>query len=683
MIGVPPLKTGGYYLLNEVIYQMKIKWLDIVWGSGLIFIVLYQFFYASFSGGYIGAELLLAVVGFSLTASAIDRFYTNQSTGWFSLFARLFGKVFPSMLLMCLLITPLTFFLAPDLLVDALRQLAAFLGGVTNFYELSNSGTYAVQSLPHVYLHSWPLAVTLQLTLVWSIVFRLLAQQSRKQAMKKEPNILRHKVFLASLLLGSASFLAALFGLGVPLSGDWYLSPLAHGTAFFSGTAVAAISGQQFVPQKFAQKVQRVDPHKVLLKIGSGLIVFIFLGFSLSLQSRGVYLLGSLAASSISAWLIYNTQILQQRTVETKAVFQQLAFLSYRFYLYLWPFYCLFSQHAARFIAGSAALLAAILIAYLLNRYLRPAFAAKTMRPPGFPAKKIKLLTVVAVLLLLAASAYALKKQPQMSAVAAQTTAKNLALSQKNAAATNTAAEKLVAQELTAAWQKILDDTESSVDIAVYSKKSNASYTLSNAADTATFPTASIVKVAILADLLHQRASEKTMLSDTEKSYAQQMIQYSDNDAATYLLDTALGGYQATDQLFKDLDMTHSTADASAWGVTQTTAADQLKLLNAVFYDSEYLSAADRSYLQGLMGNVTAEQQWGISAAAEKFQLKNGWLQDTDDSKWIVNSIGHVYQDSDPDGYTIAVLTKGSATMTEGQALIEAIAKAAKEILLR
>ena len=45
-----------------------------------------------------------------------------------------------------------------------------------------------------------------------------------------------------------------------------------------------------------------------------------------------------------------------------------------------------------------------------------------------------------------------------------------------------------------------------------------------------------------------------------------------------------------------------------------------------------------------LMGDVESDQQWGISAAADRnaaSQLKNGWLNiDRDNGLWAVNSAG-------------------------------------------
>lgn len=92
------------------------------------------------------------------------------------------------------------------------------------------------------------------------------------------------------------------------------------------------------------------------------------------------------------------------------------------------------------------------------------------------------------------------------------------------------------------------------------------------------------------------------------------MIEWSDNASATALL-RAIGGAQALDAANERLGLTGTTA-AHAWGLTQTTAADQLALLQAVFGTESELSEGSRTYLQGLMGRVAADQQWGCRRRA-------------------------------------------------------------------
>lgn len=195
----------------------------------------------------------------------------------------------------------------------------------------------------------------------------------------------------------------------------------------------------------------------------------------------------------------------------------------------------------------------------------------------------------------------------------------------------------------------------------------------------ATYDTASIVKVDILAALLLRAQDEKRELTGGERGYAVAMIENSDNDSATALL-AAVGGVAGLDAANERLGLTATTA-AHAWGLTRTTAADQLTLLEAVFGTDTGtgLSADSRTYLRGLMAAVEADQQWGVSAAGSGWALKNGWMPRTATGLWNINSIGQVTAGGHT--YLVAVLSGGQRTKESGIALVESAAKAAVGVL--
>ena len=238
------------------------------------------------------------------------------------------------------------------------------------------------------------------------------------------------------------------------------------------------------------------------------------------------------------------------------------------------------------------------------------------------------------------------------------------------------------ATQLKTAWQKVMATTDSRVEIAIYDKNTNQTYQLANVSTTTAIKTASSVKVSVLTELLKQNMTGDLTLTSTDEAYAKQMIAESDNDATTYLLSQRLGGYTATQAVFDDLHMTHSTANADAWGYTTTTATDQLKLLNTIYYNANhYLATNSRTYAKNLMASVDTSQDWGISAGATSYQVKNGWLNDTDGT-WIINSIGHISATTDRDAdYTIAVLTDQNSSESSGIALVEKLAQETNTIL--
>src|SRR5207244_7190407 len=117
----------------------------------------------------------------------------------------------------------------------------------------------------------------------------------------------------------------------------------------------------------------------------------------------------------------------------------------------------------------------------------------------------------------------------------------------------------------------------------------------------------------------------------------------------------------------------------STWGLTTTSAADQVRLMTALTSSSSKLSAASRSYELGLMSQVESDQRWGVSAAASSgdittLQLKNGWMPQTAyQNRWTINSIGHV-RTADHD-YLVGVVSHKNASMSDGITTIQHLVK--------
>ncbi|MGY1502134.1 serine hydrolase [Streptomyces sp. QTS52] len=222
------------------------------------------------------------------------------------------------------------------------------------------------------------------------------------------------------------------------------------------------------------------------------------------------------------------------------------------------------------------------------------------------------------------------------------------------------------------------------VSVAVLDVESGDSATYGDG----TFDTASIVKVDILATLLLRAQDEDRSLTAQEKRYATSMIEVSDNASASALW-TAIGKAKGLAAANKRFGLTDTEGGSGMlWGLTQTTAADQLTLLQQVFAksgdsgDASELSAASRAYLQGLMGSIAEDQDWGVSAAGatgtadRRFALKNGWLPRTATGLWDINSIGRVTT-ADGREFLVAVVSNGNTTKAKGISLVESAARAA------
>ena len=195
--------------------------------------------------------------------------------------------------------------------------------------------------------------------------------------------------------------------------------------------------------------------------------------------------------------------------------------------------------------------------------------------------------------------------------------------------------------------------------------------------------TASIVKVQIMGTALQQAEAVTEHVPQPEAALMPPMIEQSDNQAATTLLQD-VGGPGAVALFDKSAGLDHTVPSTLAlipgtpwpgWGLTTTTALDQVTLVSKFAYPNPVLSRASRRFGLSLMEKVERDQDWGVSAgvpAGTTVALKNGWLP-LGPSDWQVNSIGWIAGHGR--NYVLAVLTRGSPTETYGIKTIQVVAR--------
>jgi glucan-binding YG repeat protein len=230
------------------------------------------------------------------------------------------------------------------------------------------------------------------------------------------------------------------------------------------------------------------------------------------------------------------------------------------------------------------------------------------------------------------------------------------------------------ASKLQNAWASIINGQPGHIGIAIHSQFTGQTYSYTNAPGYR-WLTASTVKVAVLSELLHRTGGN---LDGTMQSLATRMIRYSDNNATTAICNNYLGGVQGMSSLYRALGM-NSTGTTSTWGSTLTTPTDQLKLLDTIYLNNStsYINNASKDYIQYQMHNVSAGQNWGISAGSSNFYIKNGWIPY---GYMYINSIGYI-PGNNWSGYTIAVYTDGQPGFQSAINIIERLARATKNIM--
>jgi hypothetical protein len=188
---------------------------------------------------------------------------------------------------------------------------------------------------------------------------------------------------------------------------------------------------------------------------------------------------------------------------------------------------------------------------------------------------------------------------------------------------------------------------------------------------------ASVVKLDVLETLLLQTQDAHRKLTPEITRLATQMMENSDNDAATRLW-AVVGGADALAAANVRLGAHCTHLDDEHWGTSTTCAADQVALLGALVRPGP-LGPGARSFATELLTDVEDDQRWGVSAAADPGAvtgLKNGWLPlDDDEGRWIVNSVGGTTVAREP--VLLAVLTEHQPSEAVGIDLVEALARSA------
>ena len=190
---------------------------------------------------------------------------------------------------------------------------------------------------------------------------------------------------------------------------------------------------------------------------------------------------------------------------------------------------------------------------------------------------------------------------------------------------------------------------------------------------------ASVVKATILAALLYWRQRTHTSLTSTEKHEATLMIEYSDNNAATYLWNDV--GHTRLNQFVKAATMTETELNPGGyWGLSEITARDELQLTRLLTEHNSVLTDSSRAYELNLMNHVVSYERWGVPAGAPSgltVYVKNGWLNDP--VLWVINSIGAI--EGHGRDYKMAILTYGNPNEQYGINTVQAIAEAANRDL--
>lgn len=189
-----------------------------------------------------------------------------------------------------------------------------------------------------------------------------------------------------------------------------------------------------------------------------------------------------------------------------------------------------------------------------------------------------------------------------------------------------------------------------------------------------TLQSLSTIKVLILVATLKRAQDRNLSLTATQQSLASRMIRNSDNAATDTLL--AQIGVSTCQRVAGQLDLSSTVVRGGSsgwWGYSTTTTRDLVQLMNQLVLGT-YLTAGRRAYVRGLMGSVTASQQWGLGdplPATVHVEQKNGWGPMS--TGYRLNSFGFV--SGSGRSYQLAIMSRSPNGFTYGKATVNRVSR--------
>ncbi|MGT2926718.1 acyltransferase family protein [Streptococcus cuniculipharyngis] len=356
---------------------MRIKWFSLVRITGLLLVLLYHFFKTKFAGGFIGVDVFFTFSGFLITALLVDEYAEKERIDLIGFYKRRFYRIFPPLLLMVLLVMPFTFLVRRDFVADIGQQIAGALGFTTNFYEIFTGSSYESQFIPHLFVHTWSLAIEVQFYLLWAFFLWLMTKR-RGTAQQ-----FRGSVFLLSSVFFTISFLSMFIrAFLVDNFSTIYFSSLSHSFAFFLGAMFATLTGVKETTTRFKKNVRLWPKSRTIFYFFGAFALLMLLSVILDFNHLFTYLFGFILASLFSVVMIYAARVLSDQTASSKepAILTYLADISYGMYLFHWPLYVIFTQLMSNGLAVFLTLVFSMIFSSLSFYVIEPYIAGKTVR---------------------------------------------------------------------------------------------------------------------------------------------------------------------------------------------------------------------------------------------------------------------------------------------------------------
>ncbi|MFC8127514.1 serine hydrolase [Streptomyces sp. NPDC057302] len=261
----------------------------------------------------------------------------------------------------------------------------------------------------------------------------------------------------------------------------------------------------------------------------------------------------------------------------------------------------------------------------------------------------------------------------------------------QRAASCTARSDPALAAQLSREIRAVLTARRGTVSVALHDPATGLSCTFGSSHR---YDTASVAKVMIMEAALRRAQDWGRGLTAWERRKIHPMITRSDNTAAGRLFDDL--GQSYIGRFLGRAGTSATTLNPyGLWGLTRTSAADQLRLLGVLTGARARALLSPRSRAYGLkqLNEVRRDQRWGVPAGmprGTKAYLKNGWLPRSTNG-WRVHSVGAFTGTGTGKAsktsqgrsrmYRIVVLSHDNPTMKYGVRTIERVAQAVHRAL--
>ena len=378
-------------------------------------VLIYHFFKDVLPGGFIGVDVFFTFSGYLITALLIDEFARFRSIDFIGFLRRRFYRIVPPLVFMVLVCTPFLLLVRTEFIAGIKYQIAAALGFVTNYFEIVLGSSYENQFAPHVYLHTWSLAVEMHFYVLWGLAAWLLA------CVSKTITSYKIKIAGASAVLLVATYAA--MATGAPASTNLsiqYFSTQTHIFPFFIGALLACVAGIAQTGALFEQLEERLSAQQTVIGLVASFGVLVLLGMFMHFDDLFTYTFGFFFASLAAAAMIFFARMLHQKTdgIKEPGIISFVADTSYGVYLFHWPLYIIFAEKVNPVLAAFLTLVLSFVFASCSFYVLEPALAGKS--PELFSRVKLdaqKVLRAIGLVLVpfTAAVAFIALTAPQLS----------------------------------------------------------------------------------------------------------------------------------------------------------------------------------------------------------------------------------------------------------------------------